>query len=68
MGTMESVVSRIAYDELEEKSTYKKCRAEIHVGKQTTTLELTEDGNLYVNGVKSDTPVLPKKADKIILY
>lgn len=66
--SMESVVSKIAYDELEEKSTYNRRRAEIHVGDKVTRMELDEDGNLKINGKYSDTPVLPKKADKIVLY
>lgn len=67
--SIEAVVSKIAYDELEEKPSYNKRRAEIHVGRQVTTLELSESGTLYINGKRSaDAPVLPKKADKVVLY
>lgn len=66
--SMEAVVSKIAYDELEEKPTYNRKRAEIQVGNKVTRLEMDDDGNIKINGKYSDTPVLPKKVDKIVLY
>jgi len=66
--SMEAVVSKIAYDELEEKPTYNRKRAEIQVGSKVTRLEMDDDGNIKINGKYSDTPVLPKKVDKIVLY
>lgn len=66
--SMEAVVSKIAYDELEEKPTYNRKRAEIQVGSKVTRLEMDDDGNIKINDKYSDTPVLPKKVDKIVLY
>ena len=67
--SLEPVVSKIAYDSLEEKPSYTGRRAEIHVGGRLTRMELDSKGRLLINGVYSDTPPkLHEKADKIILY
>lgn len=68
--SLEPVVSRIAYDSIEEKPSYTGQRAKICAGdKVLTCLELDKQGRLLINGSYSDTPpVLPKKADKIVLY
>lgn len=67
--SMEAVVSKIAFDELDEKPSYDGRRVNIHVGKKVTTLDLDDNGVLWVNGERKESlPELPKKADKIVLY
>lgn len=68
--SMEAVISKIAYDEIEELPSYDKTRAEIQMpdGK-VTRFELLDSGKLLVNGeVKDQLPPLPKKVVKIVLY
>ncbi len=68
--SIEPAISKVAYDELIEKPSYSKRRAEFKIGDNVVTrMELDDDGRLLINGKYSDTPpVLPKKVDKVILY
>lgn len=68
--SIEAVISKIAYDEIEEEPSYDKTRAEIHHHDgHVTRMELLDSGKLLINGeVKDQLPALPKKVVKIILY